>query len=99
MSSFSKSKNLIDKKTLGYSSVGSIFFSFFMAAKMKWLLKSTAVRKFGCEEIQYLSLSSLRLIFPVNDLLLNIPYLPPFLSFPISIVHLFLRDLLGCQMV
>lgn len=42
MSSFSVSKNSIHKKALGYSSAGSIFFSFLMAPKIKWLLKSTA---------------------------------------------------------
>ena len=64
MSSFSKSKNSIHKKALGYTSAGSIFFSFLMAPKIKWLLKSTASQG---DEIQYLSLSYLRLVFPGND--------------------------------
>ena len=56
MSSFSKSKNSIHKKALGYSSAGSIFFSFLMAPKIKWLLKSTASQG---DEIHYHAIDEL----------------------------------------
>lgn len=44
MSSFNESKNLIVKKALAYSWVGSIFSFFLMAPKIKWLLKSMTCR-------------------------------------------------------